>query len=212
MQIEVHAVILRRLPGHIRRWARMGSIRCATSAEGRHGVQFTQGGSMRADTRRVGRGGRRRLAPRVGWYLGVGACLIALPIVACSSASEPDERGVVAIVDRGDGWTDGTPIIVPDTVQAGEPFVVEVVTFGTKMCSRTGETEVVEEVGTVRITPYNYRILRDSCPRMYQKLIHHLQLVVEDPGSLTLRVVGWDAGTDQLITREKEVIVREAGS
>src|SRR5438105_535423 len=67
-------------------------------------------------------------SPRAFARQHVLVLLLASAALTCRSPAEPGSRRVVGIIDNG--GTGIAPLVVPDTVSVGVPFLATVTTFG----------------------------------------------------------------------------------
>lgn len=86
-------------------------------------------------------------------------------------------------------WT-SEPITAPSTARAGVPFEVIVRTIGPNGCWSAGDTPVEYAAGEVRITPYDVHSGAQACTELLGYLPHRVQVKLDAPGEVTLRVQG----------------------
>jgi len=147
-----------------------------------------------------------------GTVLG-GLAAIALVAGGCGSATEPpsEERRPGLII----GFRASDPqIVVPDTVQAGVAFPIEVTTYG-DTCYSKGPTEVTEAGNRVTITPYDYVDLgRAICQRILLSFVHRVTFHFSEPGPASVVISGRSAGSigEGPIEVVREVMVVEGAS
>lgn len=133
---------------------------------------------------------------------------LAIVGTACSSTTEPggEERRLGVIV----GFNDDDPqIAVPDTIEAGVEFVVEVTTYG-NACFRKGETEVASSGNSVTITPYDYIDMgAGACADVLLSFIHQATVEVSDAGFASVVIVGRAGGSmeEEVVEGIREVVV-----
>lgn len=134
------------------------------------------------------------------------ATLLTLSAAACSEALGPKadaglrNLGIVEWQGQGEpkvgnpGHTPGEwtsePITAPATVQAGVPFEVIVRTIAPNGCWSAGDTTVEYAPGEVRITPYDVHSGAEACTELLGYLPHRVQVKVDAPGEVKLRVQG----------------------
>jgi hypothetical protein len=127
------------------------------------------------------------------FMLGVIGVLAASG-AACSSTTEPpgEERRPGLIL----GFNHGDPqIVMPDTVQAGTGFTVQVSTYGNG-CYRKGETEVVASGSVVTITPWDYVNLgAGGCPDLLLTFVHEATVAFPEAGAASVVIVGRSGGS-----------------
>lgn len=104
-------------------------------------------------------------------------------------------------------------LVAPDTVQAGRAFEVTTNTVGMNGCWRAGGQNVQIEDRTVLIAPYDAHSGAEVCTEILLFLSHRSTLVLEEPGTWTLRVSGRRVrlGDDvryEPITAEKTIVVQ----
>jgi len=134
--------------------------------------------------------------------------VLALVGTACSSTTDPagEERRLGLIL----GFTDDDPrIAVPDTVQAGIEFVVEVTTYGDS-CFRKGETEVASSGNGVTITPYDYIDMgAGGCARVLISFLHQTTVEFSEAGLASVVIVGRVGGSmeQEVVEVIREVVV-----
>ena len=134
---------------------------------------------------------RKDLTRRYG--LGLVGMLV-LAGAACSSTTEPpgEERRPGLIL----GFNHGDPqIAMPDTVQAGTEFTVQVSTYGNG-CYRKGETEVVVSGNVATVTPWDYvDPSAGGCPDILLTFVHEATVAFPQPGSASVVIVGRAGGS-----------------
>lgn len=82
-------------------------------------------------------------------------------------------------------------VTVPETVTAGVPFQVRVLTYGVG-CYTMGGTNVVEVTGGVQILPYDFLRVNgdDPCPQTLQTFDHTAEVTLGSPGTYTVTFQG----------------------
>lgn len=83
-------------------------------------------------------------------------------------------------------------VVAPDTVRAGVPFSVVVVTVGATTCWRPAGAEVVEQPASAAVTPLDFTAEgpHTACGDALVELSRTVGLVFRQPGEATLRVHG----------------------
>ncbi len=79
------------------------------------------------------------------------AVLLASAALGCRSPAEPGSRRVVAILENG--GTGIAPVVMPDTVYVGVPFLATVTTFG-GACDHPDGSDVLTRGLFADVTPY----------------------------------------------------------
>lgn len=100
-----------------------------------------------------------------------------------------------ASVAPAGGGPPGSPrpgVFAPDTVRAGVPFSVVVVTVGPTVCWRAAGAEVAEHPWGAAVTPIDFspEDRRTACGDALVELSRTFRLVFRRPGEATLRVYG----------------------
>lgn len=142
----------------------------------------------------------RRLAA-----LGLG-----LALAACHDATDHEKQRVIGRIDPV--HTSVPVIVAPAEAEAHEAFTVLVNTVGSSDCTKPDGGEVVEQGDVVRIVPYDIVPIpghTDVCQDDNAFHEHRLQVVRDQAGVATLRVVGISAAsrTDRLDSVEVAVTV-----
>jgi hypothetical protein len=102
---------------------------------------------------------------------------------------------------------DTSPLVVPDTVQAGAWFETTVVTFGSRGCFRPGPTEIAQEPGFAELTPFDSaRIGARRCLPGLTPAPRVVSLRFPEPGTAIVRLHGRGFRGDVII--ERSVVVR----
>ena len=150
-----------------------------------------------------------RDSPR--WF---GLSLIGMLVLAgaaCSSTTEPpgEERRPGLIL----GFSHGDPqVVMPDTVQAGTEFTVQVTTYGNG-CYRKGETEVAVSGSVATVTPWDYVDLgAGACPDLLLTFVHEATVQFSQAGSASVVIVGRSGGSmgEEPVEVTREVVVVSA--
>jgi hypothetical protein len=130
----------------------------------------------------------------------------------------PDARRHLGIVEwsRSNVQTFADPavgvITAPDTVTAGQPFLVTVTTAGPSGCWRAAGAETGVQGSLATITPYD-RVADEICTQAFVSLPRSVELRFDVRGEATLRVHGRRVVDGNLSgaterTVEKKVFVR----
>lgn len=139
-----------------------------------------------------------------------GSVLLAflLLLAGCESLTGPSTTrvlGTLAYVG------DQPEVVVPDSVEAGEPFTVSVVTTWPDGCASLDETEVRATGAEVHVFPWDLLSEGDECIAEPQRFEHTVRLSRATPAVLALTVHGrrrvGDTRTQVAITYE--VVVHE---
>ena len=104
------------------------------------------------------------------------------------------------------GVIQGTPD-VPTTVTAGQPFVVRITTGGNS-CYEHERTDVEETPYGALVVPYDrYHVPGEGsgCPQILQSIQHEATVVLDAPGSQTVRVRGLNRGSRAGVPFEETV-------
>jgi hypothetical protein len=142
----------------------------------------------------------------------LGAMSLGLSVAACTASLAPDdeERRIGLIF----GFDNDDPrIVLPDTVEAGVEFIVEVTTYGNG-CKRKGETEVALSGDTVIVTPYDYfNVSAAVCEDILQSFVHEAVVELGQEGEGHVRVIGRDGAPfpPEVVHVDQAVFVRTAG-
>lgn len=115
--------------------------------------------------------------------------------------AEGERVGVISFYDE--------PLVVslPDTVAAGVPFEVSVLTYGGG-CVRQGGTDVTAAAGTHHITPYDVHTGADTCTSILNIFEHAVSVTFDDPGAGLIRIHGRQEPEGRPFTVERQVVVR----
>ncbi len=131
-----------------------------------------------------------------------------LSTVACSSLMVPTDE--VRVIGTIAGFRAGDPHIhVPDTVPAGQPFNVEVTTYGNG-CTSEGDTDVRLQPLHAVVTPYDIKRRTEGvvCPDILNVFMHRATLRFEQRGTARVTIQGTEEPSGAVITLERTVIVR----
>ena len=159
-----------------------------------------------------------RMAVRTGasrWLILGLVGMLVLAGTACSSTTEPpgEERRPGLIL----GFNHGDPqIVLPDTVQAGTEFTVQVSTYGNG-CYRKGETEVVVSGNVATVTPWDYVDPgAGACPDILLTFVHEATVAFPEAGSASVVIVGRPGGSmgeePVVVTRGVVVVAAQASN
>ena len=117
----------------------------------------------------------------LGLLLGLGA-------VGCRSPAEQGSRRVVGIIDNG--GTGIAPLVVPDTVHVGVPFLVTVTTFG-GACDHPDGSDVSTNGLLADVTPYELLPPPETiCIALLRASPQSIELTFATPGDGVVRVHG----------------------
>lgn len=145
-----------------------------------------------------------RNRPSRAFVLGM-LWILALVVTACESTTDPadEERRLGLIILPPDSLR----VVLPNTVQAGVEFVVEVTTYGS-ICDRKGETEVAKSGNRVVITPYDY--VRLCGPDAQALFVHQATVEFSEPGLASVVIQGFSSSIpedDEVVEIERDVMV-----
>lgn len=130
---------------------------------------------------------------------------VAVTLAACGVAEPLEDRLVGILV-----LEDGAPVVdVPDTVRAGTPFEVSVITVG-GACIRRDDTDVEVDGATATVTPWDrFAIPRPGfgCLPSTSTLDHTASVTFSSPGAATVVVRGREDGADEVLTFSYPVVV-----
>jgi hypothetical protein len=96
-------------------------------------------------------------------------------------------------------------VAIPDSVRVGQPFTVDIRTYGDG-CASFARTQIETETEsrtTVEIKPFDRLDTRDPCPDILQTIAHPATLQFRSPGVVTITVKGrrLPGGGEETITR-----------
>ena len=112
---------------------------------------------------------------------------LALLFLGCS---EPDWARVIGNLNYGPERT--IYFTAPGQVTAGEDFLVTIQTLGGTGCIRADGSEVTVAGNQARVVPYDEVPLNGhACLRDLRGYEHTTRLSFQEPGSATLRIVGY---------------------
>jgi hypothetical protein len=112
---------------------------------------------------------------------------IVLTLAVGCARAEVREQGPT----RGVGMVDSTvssPLLLPDTIKAGQDFTVVVTTIGSSLCTHPAGAEVTMEGGAFEIVPYDGYTGGDACTADESPNSREVVLKVEHPGEVVVRV------------------------
>ena len=105
----------------------------------------------------------------------------------------------------------GPRVAAPDTVVAGQPFVVTVTTYASD-CALPGETLRVTSGSTVEVRPFEWFVdepRRDvPCDARPRLVSHTVAATLRTRGRAVLRVVGRQRGENAAVSLERAIVVR----
>jgi hypothetical protein len=125
-----------------------------------------------------------------------------LVLVAACDVFDPDietELGTIFF------FNSPVHVAIPDSVVVGQPFTVDIRTYGDG-CTSFARTQIETEIDsrtTVEIKPFDRHDTRDPCPDILQTIPHPATLQFRSPGVVQITVKGQRApdGTEETITR-----------
>ena len=116
------------------------------------------------------------------------ALLLAPAALSCRSSAEPVSRRVIAVLDNG--GTGIAPVVMPDTVNVGVPFLATVTTFG-GACDHPDGSDVLTSGLLADVTPY---VLlpppKTICIALLRASPQSTQVTFAAPGTGVVRVHG----------------------
>lgn len=145
--------------------------------------------------------------------------VLSAMLVGCERSSDAAEGGMGVSEYRvlaeipGPGEAHVSALIAPDSVEAGQPFPVELTTV-VGGCKRAGEVQIQRADQQITLIPYTYA-RRDSgliCPMILFLPRRTFTLQLDQPGEVLLRVYGAVRGADgEVRTRmvERRIVVRK---
>lgn len=136
-----------------------------------------------------------------------GALWLVLVLAACGSGAEYELRTGILTYD-GEDMNVG--FIAPDRAAAGEPFLVEITTWGTGDCSDPVRVERQPLPKGVRLIPIDRHNVSDICELMPRPNHHEVALTFEEHGTYTLELRGREetgAGPNELMSVYREVTI-----
>jgi hypothetical protein len=139
----------------------------------------------------------------------VCACPLALLLAAAAcggrSPTEPGSRRVVVIIDNG--GTGIAPLVMPDTVHVGVPFLVTVTTFG-GACDHADGSDVSTSGLFADVTPYDLLPPPETiCIAVLRASPRSIELTFAAPGTGVVRIHGRRFGGGD-VTLQRGVVVR----
>ncbi len=116
------------------------------------------------------------------------ALLLAPAALGCRSSAEPVSRRVVAVLDNG--GTGIAPVVMPDTVHIGVPFLATVTTFG-GACDHPDGSNVLTSRLFADVTPYVLLPAPETiCIALLRASPQSSQVTFAAPGTGVVRVHG----------------------
>jgi hypothetical protein len=112
---------------------------------------------------------------------------LVVPLSACD-VFDPDietELGTVFF------FNNPVHVTIPAVVDAGEPFTIDVRTYGNS-CVTFSRTEIETDLDdrVVEIRPYDRNDFEDDCQDILQTISHPATLRFGSPGAILVRVIG----------------------
>ena len=133
------------------------------------------------------------------------ALLLAATACGDRSPTEPSSRRVVGIIDNG--GTGIAPLVVPDTVYVGVPFLATVTTFG-GACDQPDGSDVSTSGLLADITPYDLLPPPETiCIAVLRTSPRSTELIFAAPGTGVVRLHGRRFGGGD-VTLQRVVVVR----
>ena len=131
--------------------------------------------------------------------------LLGSAAIGCRSPAESSSRRVVAIIDNG--GTGIAPLVVPDTVYVGVPFLATVTTFG-GACDRPGGSDVSTSGLFADVTPYELLPPPETiCIALFRASPRSIELTFAAPGTGVVRAHGRNLAGGK-VTLQHVVVVR----
>src|ERR1043166_2423034 len=114
--------------------------------------------------------------------------VLAAVAVGCRSPAEQTSRRVVAAIENGGTGT--APVVLPDTVRVGVPFLVTVTTFG-GACDHPDGAEISTSGLFADLTPYDLLPPPETiCIAILRASPRSMELTLAVPGTGVVRVHG----------------------
>src|SRR2546428_9375323 len=132
--------------------------------------------------------------------------LLALALTAsgCTSPTQPSSQRVVGIIDNGGTGID--PLVMPDTVYVGAPFVATVTTFGSA-CDTLDGTDVQTTALVAGVTPYDLLPPAGTvCIAVLRASPRPVQLTFATAGAAVVRLHGRRYGGRELTLTRSAVV------
>ena len=128
----------------------------------------------------------------------------ALVLTGCEVFEAETETDLGVVFISGTAFQIG----IPDTVEAGEPFAVNVLTYGNS-CVEFARTEIEREGDVAEIRPYDRRDTeREDCVNNSTAIAHPVTLRFGAPGRATVRIVGLRAPANEPDFYEKHIVIQ----
>ena len=139
----------------------------------------------------------------------VGGLLFLVVVAGCSSISDQRQASgwsrAIGFIDSGGVAV--SPIMVPDTVQAGAPFAVTVSTFGSSGCIRPDQSHEQQTAWSADITPYDsVWVGSEICPADWRAHPRSVELTFDRPGAALILLHG--RSFDHDLTLQRTVTIR----
>jgi hypothetical protein len=138
--------------------------------------------------------------------------VVAIAVLGCSQFVDQGTSRSVGYWSRAVGFVDSggistSPLVAPDTVQAGVGFTVTVSTFGSSACIRPDQSQVQFEGSVASITPYDsVWSNKPPCPGDWRGHPRPVELRFDAVGSARIELHG--RGFDHNLTLERTIIVQ----
>src|SRR5437879_9274096 len=114
------------------------------------------------------------------------ALLLAAAACGGRSPTEPSSRRVVGIIDNG--GTGIAPLVVPDIVHVGVPFLATVTTFG-GACDHPDGSDISTSGLVADVTPYDLLPPPEPvCIALLPTSPRSIELMLAAPGTVTVRL------------------------
>ena len=128
----------------------------------------------------------------------ISACSLLLP--ERSAEEQP------AVLEH---YGDPARVSVPDSARAGEPFTVELASYGGG-CVRKGRTDVANEGMTADIRPFDYHNTARNvvCTAELSLYRHDVTVRFDRPGTATIRVHGRRMPNGEPVVITRTVVIR----
>ena len=144
-------------------------------------------------------------SPRAFARQHVLVLLLASAALTCRSPAEPGSRRVVGIIDNG--GTGIAPLVVPDTVSVGVPFLATVTTFG-GACDHPDGSDASTTGLLADVTPYDLLPPPETiCIAVLRASRRSIELTFATPGTGVVRLHGRRFGGGD-VTLQRELVVR----
>jgi hypothetical protein len=152
--------------------------------------------------------------PRVSFHPGA-TLLVLIVMLGCSSSTTPEEERRTGLLTQTIDGHIVLPLSIeaPDSVGQGTSFVVGITTYGTRACSRIGETETTLRNDTTVVVPFDYHAIDDRpCPDVWDNFLHEVTLTADHVEPMIIEVQGLrDVLTDdshfEPVVYHREVVI-----